>query len=346
MVYLDYASTYLERQPKNYFMGYGNPNSAHALGQKAHKKLEECRQEIKNLLHIKSGVIAFGGTASELIYRLYVTTDSAIFMDSIHDHDCVHTLSVYHGTVEDMMNNNCNNKLYAHIHTNNITGEVYDLEALGRKIRADGGYFLVDTTASFGHTNTPSNLEEWCDCIVSSAHKYSGLGGTGFIWMSDRFVEHYCISELDEYNMNVGTPAINNIVHMVDALKLQHSYLEEDNDYYKELVNYLLTSLNKHGIIANVVKGNAQKKTWAINAITLQGFNADALVQYLSGKEVYISAGHSACEYDSNYRVLMADGLTREEAESTIRISFSRYTTTTDIIALKDAIVKFKEEFV
>lgn len=346
MVYLDYASTDYNLYHFNSNLYYANPNSAHGLGVLAHERLEKCREDIKSILGIKSGVVAFGGTASELIYRLYVTTDSMIFMDSVHDHDCVHSLSVYHGTIEDMMNSNCDNGLYAHIHTNNITGEVYDLEALGRKIRADGGYFLMDTTASFGHTEIPSNLEEWCDCIVSSAHKYGGLGGTGFIWFSDRFVEHYYICELDEYNMNVGTPAINNIVHMVDALRFHNLYPKENNKYYEKLANHLLKNLKKCGIIANVVRSNAQKKTWAINAITLQGINADALVQYLSSKEIYISAGHSACEHDSNYRVLMADGLTREEAESTIRISFGVNTTMANIDSLAQGIIEFKEKFI
>ena len=345
MVYLDYASTDCNLYSFDTDVFYMNPNSSHALGVQARERLEKCREDIKSILGIKSGVVAFGGTASELIYRLYVTTDNLIYMDSIHDHDCVHDFSTYHGTAEDMVRDNCNNKLYAHIHTNNITGEVYDLELVGRKIRKDGGYFLVDTTASFGHTEIPSNLEEWCDCIVSSAHKYGSLGGTGFIWMSDRFIEHYCICPLDEYNMNLGTPAVNNIVHMVDALRIRSKYIAQNNNYYKKLVSILLTKLNECGIISNVVKGSATK-TWAINAITLQGINADALVQFLSSKNIYVSPGHSACEHDSDYRVLMADGLTREEAESTIRISFGINTAIADIEALAQGIIEFKEKFV
>lgn len=345
MIYLDYASTDCNLYSFDTNVYYMNPNSSHGLGVQARERLEKCREDIKSILGIKSGVVAFGGTASELIYRLYITTDSVIYMDSIHDHDCVHDFSVYHGTVEDMMDNNCNNKLYAHIHTNNITGEIYDLEALGRKIRADGGYFLVDTTASFAHTEIPSNLEEWCDCIVSSAHKYGGLGGTGFIWMSDRFIEHYWISPLDEYNMNLGTPAVNNIVYMVNALRIRSKYIAQNNNYYKKLVNILLTKLNECGIISNVVKGSTTK-TWAINAVTLQGINADALVQFLSSKNIYISPGHSACEHESDYRVLKASGLTQGEAENTIRISFGVNTAIADIEALAQGIIEFKEKFV
>ena len=90
------------------------------------------------------------------------------------------------------------------------------------------------------------------------------------------------------------------------------------------------------------------KSTCAINAITLYEFNADALVQFLSSKGIYISPGHSACANDivEASRILEAFGLTKEQANQTVRVSFGFNTTQEDIDALVNGIVEFKNLFI
>ena len=76
------------------------------------------------------------------------------------------------------------------------------------------------------------------------------------------------------------------------------------------------------------------------------GCNADALVHYLSTKQIYVGLAHSACSDDADYRVVKALGVPVEYAERCIRVSFSEDSTFNDIDALVNGIKEFKEKFV
>ena len=83
--------------------------------------------------------------------------------------------------------------------------------------------------------------------------------------------------------------------------------------------------------------------TFAINAIRLPGFNADALQQHLASKQIYVSIGGSACTEKHDYRVLNAYGLSNNEASEVIRVSFSEDSSVEDVVALVEGIKNFKE---
>ena len=76
------------------------------------------------------------------------------------------------------------------------------------------------------------------------------------------------------------------------------------------------------------------------------GCNADALVQYLSSKSIYVGLAHSACSDYTNYRVTRGLGIPDKFAEQCIRVSFSEDSTFNDIDALVNGIKEFKEKFV
>ena len=85
--------------------------------------------------------------------------------------------------------------------------------------------------------------------------------------------------------------------------------------------------------------------TCSINAIRLNGLNADAIQQYCASKGVYIGVGGSACNAAGDFRVLNAYKLTDTEASEVIRVSFGEYTTIEDIDALVDAIAEYKQKY-
>lgn len=352
MIYLDNASTsdvFWTSQVK-----IANPNSSHALGKFASELLEESRDRVKKILGVSSGEVIFGGTASMLIerikYRLSENIEDTFAIDfrSKYEHDCIVNNSLQ--TI-DFNNNfqlfNERNAVYAHIHTNNITGRVYDIDCYGRKIHENNDFFVVDTTATWGHTFVPEHIEEWCDCVVGSAHKFYGPEGTGFMWLSDRFLDYLCpctATKKDEYGFWPGTPAVTNIHVMVNCLEFFNDEVAEKQKVWEKLTNILLEELKENNIECSIVDYN-KPKTWAINALTLPGFDGDALVQYLSGKGIYISAGHSACASEGDYRVLKACGLSEKEAKQTVRISFGYSTTEDQIKELAKEIVNFKNKF-
>lgn len=352
-VYLDTAST----APVRYFAKDcyipGNPNSSHAMGLQANQALNEARQRIINCLGVKSGKVLVGGTASQLVdnlmWRIYSLGNYNI-LGSVYEHDCFNRWLDYRLT-EYPTDQISKNDIICWMMVNNISGQVFNVEEIGSLCHKYGAYYIMDAVAAIGHYPISNNLESFCDCLITSAHKYGGPQGTGCMWVSDRFAKFLELSDdsHEEYGLIHGTPNASAAVAMSYAMEHAVDGLEDGNDEHcRSLLGYLETKLLGNRIDYNIIAKD-QPKTYAINALRLPGFNADALVQFLSSKNIYISPGHSACADNDAVeasRVLEAFGLTKQEASQTVRISFGESTTQEDIDALVQGIVEFKNLFI
>ena len=348
--YLDHASTSYPVRcfAKDYYTP-GNPNSQHSAGIKANQALNEARQRIMDCLGVKSGKVLVGGTASQLVdnlmWRIYSLGNYDI-LGSVYEHDCFNRWLDYRLT-EYPTDQISKNDIVCWMMANNITGTIFPVEQIGKQCRDAGAYYIMDAVATIGHYPLPTNLESFCDCLITSAHKYGGPQGTGCMWVSDRFAKFLGLSDdsHEEYGLIHGTPNVSAAVAMSYAMEHAVKYAQIENDWYHGLLDYMLAKLSKADIEINLV-GKDESKTYAINALCLPNINADALTQYLSTKSIYISPGHSACADNDDYRVLEAFDLTKEEASQTVRVSFGEDSTQEDVDVLVNGIVEFKEMFV
>ena len=349
MVYLDWASTAPVRYfAKDYYVP-GNPNSQHSAGLQSNQALNEARQRIMDCLGVRSGKVLVGGTASQLVdnlmWRIYSPGNYNI-LGSVYEHDCFNRWLDYRLT-EYPTDQISKNDIVCWMMVNNITGTIFPVEEIGKQCRDAGAYYIMDAVAAIGHYPISNNLESFCDCLITSAHKYGGPQGTGCMWVSDRFAKFLGLSDdsHEEFGLIHGTPDVSAAVAMSYAMEhaVEEAWVMEAKT--QNLVFHLQRMLDKNNIECHVVCDD-QPKTYAINALYLPNINADALTQYLSTKSIYISPGHSACADNDDYRVLEAFGLTKQEASQTVRVSFGEDTTEEDIDALVEGIVEFKEMFV
>lgn len=349
-VYLDWAATApVHYFAKDYYIP-GNPNSSHAAGLQANQALNKARQRIMDCLGVKSGKVLVGGTASQLVdnlmWRIYSLGNYNI-LGSVYEHDCFNRWLDYRLT-EYPIDQISENDIVCWMITNNVTGTIFPVEQIGKMCRDVGAYYIIDAVAAVGHYPISDNLESFCDCLITSAHKYGGPQGTGCMWVSDRFAKFLGLSDdsHEEYGLIHGTPNVSAAVAM--SLAMRHAVREAktNNVVWGQLVNYMCTKLLENGILHHIQDIENTNKTYAINALYIPNINADALTQYLSTKSIYISPGHSACADNDDYRVLEAFGLTKQEASQTVRISFGEDTTEKDIDALVQGIVEFKNLFI
>lgn len=354
-VYLDWAATAPVRYfAKDYYIP-GNPNSPHAAGLQANQVLNEARQRIMDCLGVKSGKVLVGGTASQLVDNLFTRIDKNIISVSEYEHDCLYKHSEHKFNYLNFLQTYLKKpepkqKIVCWMMANNITGAIFPVEQIGKMCRDAGAYYIMDAVAAVGHYPISDNLDSFCDCLITSAHKYGGPQGTGCMWVSDRFAKFLGLSDdtHDEYGLVHGTPNVSAAVAMSYAMEHAVATAENNNKQYLKLISHLFDKLiNEHNITA-ALAGQDQSKTHAINAVYLPGFNADALVNFLSSKSIYISPGYSACATHSAdaTRVLEAFGLTKEQASQTVRISLGESTTQEDIDALANGIVEFKNLFI
>ena len=356
-VYLDWASTAPVRYfAKDYYVP-GNPNSKHALGIQANQALNEARQRIMDCFGVKSGKVLVGGTASQLIHyiieRIELLYTNYYICGSYYEHDCIDEYLQGHCDYDDMRDIEEwkePNTVVCWMMANNITGTIFPVEQIGKMCRDAGAYYIMDAVAAIGHYPIGSNLEFFCDCLLTSAHKYGGPQGTGCMWVSDRFAKFLELSDdsHEEYGLIHGTPNVSAAVAMSLAMRHVVREAKTNNIVWGQLVNYMCTKLSENGILHHIQDIENTNKTYAINALYLPNINADALTQYLSSKSIYISPGHSACTSDDNRatHVLEAFGLTKQEASQTVRISFGESTSQEDIDALVQGIVEFKNLFI
>lgn len=362
MIYLDNAATthpvYVTIPDMNNPV-WLNANTNYAYNNKT--IINDCINEIKTALKVKSGQIYFGGNASDIIYRIFdILAYTSEFVVSAYEHDCVYS---WRSTefknpkdIESIIENNCDfcdNILICQQYVNNVTGGIFNIEPITKYVKEHKNtYFVCDLTASIGKVILPDFEDSGIDIAFWSGHKIGTKKGIGCVWISDRMMD---ILNYIQNNFDVlyGTPSIEDIIDITNATKNAMICYDEDITHYQNLIHQIVIQPSFGNTIVPVedmYDADSYKMvsnySSAILCLYLANINADALQQYLASKNIYIGLGASACAEDKDYRVLNAFGLSNEQAEHTIRISFSPDNKIEDIIMLMQEIENFKEQFI
>ena len=351
MVYLDYAATC--PQVKYLCSNYGsffNVNANYAYKEK--RLLSEAENRVKKAIGAKGGKVVFGGTSSQLIENLfthiYDETNEYLTICSVYEHDSVwrfagqwgnidslkHVIQTYHGDKQ---------LIVCLMGVNNLTGEIFPIEEIGKLCHEHDAFYICDMTAMIGHTPIPTNIDQWCSCAVWSGHKLGTELGIGAMWISDRLDKW-----LDGFKLH-GTPNLTGVLAMTQAVEdaCDKVVIDKKDYHWVALADIMYRTLGKANINYVMIPDRLVAYTYAINAIRLPGFNADALQQYLASKQIYVSIGGSACAEKHDYRILETGyNLTKQEASEVIRVSFGEDSSVEDVVALVEGIKNFKELYV
>ena len=343
MVYLDNAATTVCKFPASIYDGvWGNANTHYKFGLGAKNIADKCREKVKKCLGVKGGKVIFCSNASEAakILRDRLRQMDIIIRCCLYEHDSVFRLGDIFG--------------YSFVHyidntavfqqwVNPVTGIVFDIPSIRKGIGNDC-FLCMDATAGIGKRYLTQSIVNSVDAIWFSGHKFHGPKTGGILWVSDRLSEALDLSDdsRNEYGLKHGTLDVPSFIATTYALEYTISNSIDNAWHYAGLNDYLS---NRAG---NRVTGFKQYANDQLNATVLidTGCNADALVQYLSSKGIYVGLAHSACSADADYRVTQAFGISKETAERCIRVSFSEDNTFNDIDALVNGIKEFKEKFV
>ena len=351
MVYADYAATYpYVKYPSSAYGTFFNPNANYACKEK--RLLFEAENRVKKAIGAKGGKVVFGGTSSQLIENLMDVNHDCQVWCSPWEHDSFFRYTDANNIVSDL------DELKSWLKialpsvvddfyvsrpvvmwqaVQNITGEIFPVEEIGKLCHEHDTFYICDMTAMIGKVPIPANIDQWCDCAVWSGHKLGTELGIGAVWISDRLDKW-----LNGFKLH-GTPNLAGALAMTQAVEdsCNISLLEERQAQWMDLSDELYSRLLD--VCADVKQIGNNEGCWAINAIRLPGFNADALQQYLASKQIYVSIGGSACTEKHDYRVLNTYELSNDEASEVIRVSFGEDSSIEDVKALVDGIKNFKE---
>jgi cysteine desulfurase len=355
MVYLDYAATCpVVKYPQQLYrnvLGEGyffNPNANYAYKEK--RLLSEAENRVKKAIGAKSGKVVFGGTSSQLIENLFThiaeETNEYLTICSIYEHDAMwrfadqwgdidslkHAIRTYHGDKQ---------LIVCLMGVNNLTGEIFPVEEIGKLCHEHNAFYICDMTAMIGKAPIPASINQWCDCAVWSGHKLGTELGIGAMWVSDHLDKW-----LNGFKLH-GTPNLTGALAMTQAVEeaCDKVVIDKKDYHWTSLADMMYRTLEKANINYAMIPDRLVAYTYAINAIRLPGFNADALQQYLASKQIYVSIGGSACVEKHDYRVLNAYGLSNDEASEVIRVSFGEDSSVEDIVALVEGIKEFQNAY-
>ena len=342
MVYLDNAATTVCKFPASTYDDiWGNANTPYKFGLNAKRAADECREKVKECLGVKDGKVIFCSNASEA---------AKILCDRLQAYGIATACSPYeHDSVYDLVDMDG----YQFVHysdgtaifqqwVNPVTGTVFDVHSI-RQALGNDCFLCMDATAGIGKRILTQSIVSSVDAIWFSGHKFNGPKTGGILWVSDRLSKLYLSDDSrNEYGLKHGTLDVPSFIATTCALEYTLGNDIENIWHYAGLNDYLS---NRAG---NRVISSKQYANDQLNATVLidTGCNADALVQYLSSKSIYVGLAHSACSADADYRVTRGLGISDKYAEQCIRVSFSEDNTFKDIEALVNGIKEFKEKFV
>lgn len=347
MIYADYAATHpYVKYPSSAYGPFLNPNANYAYKEK--RLLSEAEDRVKKAIGAKGGKVIFGGTSSQLIENLFNAMQTNYYacdiICSAYEHesffryqdDSVKTLAALKSSLQ--LEPNDRTPFIVWQGVNNITGEIFPTKQIGELTHKYNGFYICDGTAQIGHTPIEPNIDDWCDFYAFSGHKLGTELGIGCCWVSDRLDKW-----LNGFKLH-GTPNLAGALAMTQAVEdaCNVSSLEERQVQWMDLSDELYSKLLD--VCPNVKQIGNNEGCWAINAIRLPGFNADALQQFLASKQVYISIGGSACAEKHDFHVLENGyNLTKQEASEVVRISFGEDSTAEEVKALVKNICEFKK---
>lgn len=340
MVFLDYASTcpIVKFSSKQHDGLHCNPNAAYAFEER--KVLMDCEERIKAAIGVKNGHVLYFRCATEAIEWLLHETDNwnDTWGHSPYEHDaCLFGIRRLPDKLMSL-------DFYIHQWVNHIAGEIFDLKTIRSQLHKTCK-LIVDATAGFGKAKLPSGLDNIADALFMSGHKI-GCPELSFMWLSDNLCKWLGAAKdiRNQWGLHHGSLSVESVLSLTDAVEWACENGDRVDGHSVRLYVQMNDMLDKARIEHRDVLEH-QMFTCSINAIRLNGINADALQQFLATRGIYVGVGGSACSAAHDYRVLRAYGLTDDEASEVIRVSFGDETTARDIEALVEGIKEYRRQF-
>lgn len=355
----------------------GNPNSLHANGRAARRRVEEAREEIAETLSARPSEVIFtsGGTesdnlASKGLYRFAHDADparrrlvvsaiehSAVLESVEHlalregaevtwvgcDRDGVVSADAVRAAIEDGPGGPATVAFVSCMWANNETGVVQPVREIAQVTREHGLPLHTDAVQAVGKVAVDF-AASGADLLVASGHKIGGPVGVGLL-LATREAPIQPISHGggQERKLRSGTVAMPLIVGLAVAIRRAVSGLDAEAVRLAALRDRLL-----QGVLASVPgarvtgfwePGDVSRRTPGNAHVLIPDCEGDSLLFLLDAAGVSCSTG-SACHagIPQPSHVVLAMGYPQEEARGALRLTLGATSTDADVDAVLAAL--------
>jgi cysteine desulfurase len=212
------------------------------------------------------------------------------------------------------------------MHVNNEIGVVQDIGAIGALLKGKGIIFHVDAAQSAG--KLAINLRELAvDLMSFSAHKNYGPKGVGALYVRHQpriRLQPQSFGGGHEGGLRAGTLPTHQIAGMGEAFALGEAGRLDEQSRLLRLRQKLWEGIC--GLPGICLNGSADERIAGNLNFSFSGIDGGALLPALSGLAVSTTSACSSASLQPSY-VLCALGLSKELAQSAVRLSMGRFTT-------------------
>ena len=365
-VYLDNSATtrvfpeVAELMTKIMCEDYGNPSSLHMKGVAAEQYLRYAKETLAKLLKVNEKEILFtsGGTESDNLALVGCALANRRrgnhLITTQVEHPAILKTMQYLESIGyqvtylpvDKSGRICLEDLHRAItpqtilvsimHTNNEVGARQPIEEAGALIKRMNPAILfhVDAVQGFGKAKIyPKKMN--IDLMSVSGHKIHGPKGVGFLYVNEKVkIQPIVYGGGQQQNLRSGTENVPGVAGLAKAAEMMYAHMDEDVNQLYRLKNMFIDGVKQlDGIQVNGLLGGSTEGTAPhIVSVSFAGVRSEVLLHALEDKGIYVSAG-SACSAHKPQpsATLKAMGIDKDLLSSTIRFSFSVFTTQEEI---------------
>lgn len=342
---------------------YANASSNHQFGVQIAEAVKTARKQVADLIKAEPFEIVFTSGATEAINLAF----KGIVENSKRKKNHIITVSTEHSAVLDcakyLEKKGCevtflnvgkdglvdlkelkacmteDTVLVSVMFVNNETGVIQPIKEIAEIAHEFGAVFMTDATQALG--KIPFSVEEMgIDLMAFSGHKIYAPKGIGGLYVKNRKGRKVSLEALihgggHEKGMRSGTLNVPGIVGLGKACEIAQSEMTSNTKKIKDLRDYLESELLK--VEGSHVNGSTEHRLYNVSNIRFEGIDSDAVITGL--ENISVSNG-SACTSTSiePSHVLVAMGLTDQEAYSSLRLSLGKFNNKKEVEATIKAI--------
>lgn len=342
------------------FLGtvYGNPSSGHRMGAIAARAIQEARESVAHLLGASPEEICFtsGGTESNTlaIHGALGCCDRPHLITSAIEHPAVlstmrHLKSVGYDLTELSVDADGvidpgelraairpnETALVSIMWANNETGVIQPMAEIAAICAEAGVPLHTDGVQAVGKLPIDLSAHPGITFLSLAGHKLHGPKGIGALFMRKGSALEPCVrGGHQEHGLRAGTENVPGIVGLGVACRLAEKCLTDKTPLITALRDHFEAEITQRipGVTINSAHAARTPNTSNLSFAGIQGSTALLL---LDEEGIACSAG-SACSSGQSTasHVLRAMGLDDASARGSLRISFSRYSTSDEVDTL------------
>jgi len=358
-IYLDAnATTPLDSRVRDAMIPWldaGNASSPHAEGRYARAAIDDAREKVAALIGATPREVIFTSGATEsnaiaLLGTLRATGGTKAACTSIEHPAVLHLLEALRPALElDVLAVDEHGRLASDVPlpddaaivsimlANNETGVVLPVARCAARTDA-----IVHCDAVQACGKMPVNVHDLgVDLLSLSAHKMGGPKGVGALYVrAGTKIKPIAHGGEHERGLRAGTENVAAIVGLGAAAELASQEMERRAETWSALSAHLMGRIQSEISDARI---NSPERDRIQNtvSVTLQGVEGEAVLLGLDLEGIAVATG-SACSSGAAEpsHVLRALGLSREQAESSIRISMHAQTTREEVDRAVDSLAR------